>query len=65
MANAAFPTPPLVGTLVEVHPTVGEPYCDRVTGFDASDGAVILAGGEIVANHLGEMFSAFEIVEEQ
>jgi hypothetical protein len=53
-----------VGSIVHVTPSIGEPYRDRVTGFDATDGAVFLAGGEIVANHLGEDYSPFELVSE-
>jgi hypothetical protein len=65
MSNTSFPTPPIVGSIVHVTPSVGEPYRDRVTGFDATDGAVFLAGGEIVANHLGEDYSPFELVRER
>jgi hypothetical protein len=54
-----------VGTLVHVTSAVGEPYRDRVTGFDATDGAVFLAGGEIVANHLGDGYSTFEVVSDR
>lgn len=57
-----YPAPPVTGTIVEVLSTAGEPYHDRVVGFDPSDGAVILAGGEIVANHLGDGYSRFEVV---
>ena len=65
MPNTSFPTPPIVGSLVHVTSAVGEPYRDRVTGFDATDGAVFLAGGEIVANHLGDGYSTFEVVSDR
>ena len=46
MPNTSFPTPPIVGTLVHVTSAVGEPYQDRVTGFDATDGAVARVTGD-------------------
>lgn len=62
MPDTTFPTPPVIGTVVEVHPSVGDPYRDRVTGFDSTNGAVFLAGGEIVGNHLGEGYSTFTVI---
>lgn len=62
MTADTFPTPPVIGAIVEITPAGGEPYRDRVVGFDPGDGAVLLAGGEIVANHLGDGYSTFEPV---
>jgi hypothetical protein len=61
--QATYPTPPIIGATVRVLPHGGHPsYLETVIGFDASDGAVFLNSGEIVANHLGDDYAKFEEV---
>lgn len=61
--SAQYPTPPVIGTRVRVLCNGGHSYEDIVTGFDPVDGAVFLAGGEIVANHGHGMISRFEVIQ--
>lgn len=66
------PTPPVIGTRIQVIPKaippagtvyVYEPgeYETTVTGFDPFDGAVFTEHGEIVANHLDDC-SGYRII---
>ena len=61
MPENTHPTPPLPGVIVQVIPVNGPVYRDRVIAIDEADGAVILEGGEVVANHL-EGYSRFETI---
>jgi hypothetical protein len=58
-----YPTPPVIGTRVLVTHANGYAYETTVIGFDPSDGAVFVDGGEIVANHLGDVeISHFQVI---